>query len=98
MIMRWLIDTALPGRRLHSVAAGVALMFLSYQGRVILTACGGYFSFHANQRFIFNLRLQLLEHMTGLSASYHESSPLGAKTYVLSDTTQELLTFGADLF
>lgn len=98
LVMRWFIDTALPARSMASIAVGVALIFLSYQGRVILNSCGGYLSFRANQQFILNLRLKLIRHSAGLSATYHDATPLGAKSYVLCDNTQELGTLGSDLF
>jgi ABC-type bacteriocin/lantibiotic exporter with double-glycine peptidase domain len=98
LVLRWLIDTALPARSTRSILLGVGLIFLSYQGRVILNSFGGYLSFHANQRFVLRLRLRVIEHCAELSTPYHEATPLGAKTYILSENTQELVTLGADLF
>ena len=59
LVMRWFIDRALPARSTSSIASGVVLIFLSYQGRVLFNSCGGYLSFRANQQFILNLRLKL---------------------------------------
>src|SRR5260370_6092710 len=74
------------------------MVCVGYEGCVVVKRCGRYCSFHGNQQRVLRLRLKLIQHCAKLSTPYHEATPLGAKTYILCDNTQELVALGADLF
>ena len=97
LVIRWLIDTALPAKRTAWLALGVGTIFLSFHGRAVLSSAGSFCTFHANQRAILRLRVELATHLSRLSADYQESTPVGAKVYVIRDAVEELMLLGADI-
>ena len=78
LILKWLIDGVLPGRRISLLVAAVVLIFLCHQGKAVLTSVGGYVTMLAAQRLALNMHLRLQRHLDTLSAHYHELAPIGA--------------------
>ena len=97
LVLKWLIDDVLPGRRLAPLVATIGLIFLCHQGRAALTSVGGYLTMLAAERLALNLRLALLRHLDTLSADYHEGTPVGASMYPLKEPIDEISYFGSDL-
>jgi ABC-type multidrug transport system fused ATPase/permease subunit len=89
-VMKWMIDTVLPNRRLLPFASAVGIIFLSYTGRWILCGIGDRLTFHANQCFIRGLRAEVLAKITVLSADYHDGTSTGSKLYCVRDSIDEL--------
>ena len=97
LVLKWMIDVVLPGRRVGLLAGAVGLIFLCHQGRAVLTTVGGYLTMLAAQQLALALRLQLLRHLDTLSADYHEGTPVGASMYPLKDPIDEISFLGSDL-
>lgn len=97
LILKWLIDEVLPGRRLGLLVAAVGLIFLCHQGRAALTSVGGYLTMLAAQRLALDMRLRLLRHLDRLSADYHDGTPVGTSMYPLNEPIEEIAYFGSDL-
>jgi len=97
LVLKWLIDVVLPGRRVGPLLGAVGLIFLCYQGRAVLTGLGGYLTVRAAQRLALDMRLGLLRHLDALSADYHEGTPVGASMYPLKEPIDEIAYFGSDL-
>ncbi len=97
LVLKWLIDVILPGRRLGLLVCAVILIFLCHQGRAVLTSIGSYLTMFAAQRLALDMRLRLLRHLDTLSAGYHESTPVGASMYPLKEPIDEISYFGSDL-
>src|SRR5580765_6205216 len=97
LVLKWLIDVILPGRRLGLLVSAVVLIFLCHQGRVVLTSIGSYLTMFAAQRLALDIRLRLLRHLDTLSADYHEGTPVGASMYPLKEPIDEISYFGSDL-
>jgi ABC-type multidrug transport system fused ATPase/permease subunit len=97
LVLKWMIDAVLPGRRVGLLVAAVGLIFLCHQGRAVLTTVGGYLTMLAAQRLALALRLQLLRHLDTLSADYHEGTPVGASMYPLKEPIDEISYLGSDL-
>jgi ATP-binding cassette, subfamily B, bacterial len=97
LVLRWLIDRILPQRNAWLLASAVALLFLSYEGRIVLTSLGGWLTAAASQKVILALRLEILKHLDCLSADYHEATALGEKLYPLREPVEEIAFFGSDL-
>ena len=79
LLMRTLIDRALPQRSLRwalELAGGIGLC---YFGRSALSAAGALVDFSIAQRCVRDLRVALLDRMNRLSADYHEQTPTGEK-------------------
>ncbi|MBI3476430.1 MAG: ABC transporter ATP-binding protein [Acidobacteria bacterium] len=97
LVLKWMIDVVLPGRRVGLLVAAVVLIFLCHQGRAVLTTGGGYLTMLAAQQLALALRMRLLRHLDTLSADYHEGTPVGASMYPLKDPIDEISFLGSDL-
>ncbi|MBZ5658650.1 MAG: ABC transporter ATP-binding protein, partial [Acidobacteriia bacterium] len=97
LVLKWLIDEVLPGRRIGPLVGAVGLIFLCHQGRAALTSVGGYLTMLAAERLALNLRLTLLRHLDTLCADYHEGTPVGVSMYPLKEPIDEISYFGSDL-
>jgi ABC-type multidrug transport system fused ATPase/permease subunit len=98
LVLRWLIDRILPDRNAWLLIPAVALLFLSYEGRLVFTSLGSWLTVAASQRVVMALRLEILRHLDRLSADYHEATPTGEKLYPLREPVEEIAYFGSDLF
>lgn len=97
LVLKWMIDVVLPGRRVGLLVGAVGLIFLCHQGRAVLTTGGGYLTMLAAQQLALALRLRILRHLDTLSADYHEGTPVGASMYPLKDPIDEISFLGSDL-
>ncbi|MGO9088393.1 MAG: ABC transporter ATP-binding protein [Candidatus Sulfotelmatobacter sp.] len=97
LVLKWLIDDILPGRRIGLLLGAVALIFLCHQGRAVFSSIGGYLTMVAAQRLALDLRLRLLRHLDTLSADYHEGTPVGVSMYPLKEPIDEISFLGSDL-
>jgi ABC-type multidrug transport system fused ATPase/permease subunit len=97
LVLKWLIDGILPGRRIGLLVAAVGLIFLCHQGKAVLASVGGYLTMLAAQRLALDMRSRLLRHLDTLSADYHEGTPVGASMYPLEEPIEEIAYFGSDL-
>src|SRR5882724_11823832 len=68
LVLRWLIDRILLERDAWLLVSAVALLFLSYEGRVVFTSLGSWLTVAASQRVVLVLRLEILKHLDNLSA------------------------------
>ena len=98
LVLRWLIDRILPERDAWLLVSAVALLFLSYEGRVVFTSLGSWLTVAASQKVVLALRLEILRHLDSLSADYHEATPTGEKLYPLREPVEEIAYLGSDLF
>ncbi len=98
LVLRWLIDRILPERDAWLLISAVALLFLSYEGRVVFTSLGSWLTVAASQKIVLALRLEILKHLDSLSADYHEATPTGEKLYPLREPVEEIAYLGSDLF
>lgn len=96
LLMRSLIDSALPLRNLRwalEIAGGIGLC---YFGRSALGAVGSLVNFSIAQRCVRDLRIALLDQMIRLSADYHEQTPTGEKLTRIEHDVDEIANLGAD--
>ena len=77
LLMRWVIDDILPGRRWGALVIASILFFILYVGRVLLTAGGSLINKMGVQRVVLRLRTRLLERLQSLPASFHARHPVG---------------------
>jgi ABC-type bacteriocin/lantibiotic exporter with double-glycine peptidase domain len=96
LLMRTLIDRALPQRSLQwalELAGGIGLC---YFGRSALSAAGALVNFSIAQKCVRDLRVALLDQMNRLSADYHEQTPTGEKLTRIEHDVDEIANLGAD--
>jgi ABC-type multidrug transport system fused ATPase/permease subunit len=97
LLMRHLIDVTLPrGQAIDSLFT-VMLIALCFVGRSALAGLGGLLSFRVAQELAQDLRVELLSHMTRLSADWHERTFLGEKLSRIEMDVEEISQFGADV-
>jgi ABC-type multidrug transport system fused ATPase/permease subunit len=97
LVLKWLIDTILPGRRIGLLIGAVGLIFLCQQGRAVLSSVGGYMTTLGAERLALAMRMLVLRHLDTLSADYHEGTPVGTSMYPLKEPIDEISYFGSDL-
>ena len=95
--IRWLIDSILPAHDARLLVIAIGLIFVSYEGRAILSALGGYLTFRATQNTALALRTSLLRHLDSLSAEYFDRTPVGELLYPFEGPVDEVSYFGSDL-
>jgi ABC-type multidrug transport system fused ATPase/permease subunit len=98
LVLRWLIDRILPEGDAWLLVSAVALLFLSYEGRVVSMSLGSWLTVAASQKIVLALRLEILKHLDSLSADYHEATSTGEKLYALREPVEEIAYLGSDLF
>jgi ABC-type bacteriocin/lantibiotic exporter with double-glycine peptidase domain len=96
LLMRTLIDSALPQRNLRWALELVGGIGLCYFGRSALSAVGSLVNFSIAQRCVRELRIALLDQMNRLSADYHEQTPTGEKLTRIEHDVDEIANLGAD--
>lgn len=97
LLLKWLIDVILPGRRIGPLIGVVGLIFLCHQGRAVLASLGAYLTMLSSQRLAIHLRSRLLRHLDTLAPAYHEGVPVGASMYPLKEPIDEISYFGSDM-
>ena len=96
LMMRSLIDRALPRGDLRfamELAGGIGLC---YFGRIALYTMGSLVNFSIAQHCIRDLRIALLDQMNRLSADYHEQTPTGEKLTRIERDVDEIANLGAE--
>lgn len=97
LLLKWLIDSIIPQKRIGLLIVAVLLIFLGHEGRVALTSIGSYLMLAASQKMRLTLRVDLLKHLDTLSADYYDETPVGAVMYPLKEPIDEIAYFGSDL-
>jgi len=97
LVLKWLIDRVLPERQAGLVLLAVGLIFISMQGKAVLSSAGSYLMLSAAQKLGLRLRIELLRHLDTLSADYYEDTPVGNLMYPFKEPIDEISYFGSDL-
>src|SRR5215213_2698862 len=77
LLLRWVIDDILPGRRWGALVIASILFLVFYVGRVLLSASGSLVNKMGVQRVVFSLRTRLLDRLQALPAAFHGRHPVG---------------------
>lgn len=96
LLMRSLIDNALPERNLRWALELTAGIGSCYFARTALYAMGSMINFSIAQHCVRDLRIALFHQMNRLSADYHEHTPTGEKLTRIGHDVDEIGNLGAD--
>lgn len=96
LLMRSLIDSALPQRNMRLALYLVGGIGLCYFGRSALYGVGSLVNFSTSLDCIRDLRIALLDQLNRLSVDYHEQTPSGEKLTYIEHDVDEIANFGAD--
>ena len=97
LLMRQLIDVALPQKNVRETAVVVIFIALSFVARSAFGGLSGLASFRVTQWLGQDLRSELLVHMTNLSADWHERTMLGEKLSRIDQDVEQISQYGADI-
>jgi ABC-type bacteriocin/lantibiotic exporter with double-glycine peptidase domain len=96
LMMRTLIDSALPQRNMRWALVMAGGIGSCYFARSALSSLGSLINFSIAQRCVRDLRVALLDQMNRLSADYHEQTPTGEKLTRMEHDVDEIANLGAD--
>jgi ABC-type multidrug transport system fused ATPase/permease subunit len=99
LLMRTLIDGALPPRNLRNLNWALTLaggIGFCYFIRALLSSRGSLINFSISQQCIRDLRIALLQQMNRLSEDYHQNTPTGEKLARMEHDVAEIANLGAD--
>ena len=96
LLLRYWIDVSLVRHQGLGSFAMVGLIALCFVGRAAVNALATLLGFRVSQMFGHDLRIELLEHMTSLSADWHEKTLLGEKLSRIEQDTEQIAQFSAD--
>lgn len=97
LLMRWVIDDILPGRRWGALIIASILFLVLYVGRVLLAASGNLLNKMGVQRVVFSLRTRLLQRLQSLPAAFHGRHPVGELVQRLDRDVSVVGDLGSDV-
>ena len=97
LIVRFLIDEVIPGRRLRLLPLVALAFVLTYVARLGVDSLAGLLNFRGVQKMIFRSRLSLLRHLQRLSAEYHDNRPLGDTLHRLQNDVDQVATLSGEV-
>jgi len=97
LIIRFLIDEVIPGRRFGWLPFVAAAFFLTYAGRLGFDSLAGILNFRAVQKMTYRSRLKLLRHLQRLSAEYHDNTPPGDTLHRLQMDVDQVATLSGEV-
>lgn len=96
LLLRYWIDVSLARHQGLGSFAMVGLIALCFVGRAAVNALATLLGFRVSQMFGHDLRIELLKHMTSLSADWHEKTLLGEKLSRIEQDAEQIAQFSAD--
>jgi ABC-type multidrug transport system fused ATPase/permease subunit len=97
LLMRQLIDGALPRHSILETALDVVLITLCFVFRAVLGGVSSLVSFRVTQRLAQDLRTELLVHMTALAPDWHERTLLGQKVSRIEQDVDQIAQYGSEV-
>ncbi len=97
LVVRWLIDTALPKRDLHLVLLGTLIFCAVYMASVAANYLANFVSFVVAQKMVFRIRVSLLRRIQSLPARYHGNSQVGETLYRIEQDVDRVAELSGDI-
>ena len=97
LVVRWLIDTALPKRNLHLVLLGTLVFCAVYVASVATNYLANFVSCVVTQKMVFRIRVSLLRRIQSLPASYHGNSQVGETLYRIEQDVDRVAELSGDI-
>jgi ABC-type multidrug transport system fused ATPase/permease subunit len=96
LIIKWMIDVVFPKKDARLLVLGGISFFGIYVCRLAFSSIGRWINFATVQKLVFRTRLNLLKHINGLSADFHESTPVGEKLYRIERDVDQVTDIGSE--
>src|SRR5215467_1707223 len=97
LVVRWLIDVALPKRDLHLVLLGTLLFCIVYFASVGVNYLASFVSCLVTQKMVFRIRISLLRKIQALPARYHGNSQVGETLYRIEQDVDRVAELSGDI-
>lgn len=97
IVVGWVIDGFTRTRSIYVPVIGGALILTSYVVRLSLSSTSMVLGADTYQRLVCDLRLDLLKHFDRLPLEYHETTPVGAKSFLLINAVDDIAVIGAEI-
>jgi ATP-binding cassette subfamily B protein len=98
LVVRWLIDVALPKRDLRFVLFGTLVFCAVYLASVIVSYLSSLISCVVTQKMVFRIRVSLLRRLQTLPARYHGSAQVGETLYRIEQDVDRVAELSGDIF
>jgi ABC-type multidrug transport system fused ATPase/permease subunit len=97
LVVRWLIDVALPKRDLRLVLFGTLVFCVVYLSSVIVSYLSSFISCIVTQKMVFRIRVSLLRRIQTLPARYHRNSQVGETLYRIEQDVDRVAELSGDI-
>src|SRR5260370_23907522 len=97
LVVRWLIDTALPKRDLHLVLLGTLVFCAVYVASVATNYLANFLSCLFTQKMVFRIRVSLLRRIQSLPARYHGNSQVGETLYRIEQDVDRVAELSGEI-
>jgi len=98
LVVRWLIDVALPKRDLRLVLFGTFAFCVVYLASVIVSYVASFISCVITQKMVFRIRVSLLRRIQTSPARYHGNSQVGETLYRIEQDVDRVAELSGDIF
>jgi ATP-binding cassette subfamily B protein len=98
LIVKWLIDIAIPQRSLRLVLMGTAAFCAVYLASVGMSYLAALISSIVSQKMAFRVRMSLLRCIHTLPAKYHGDSQIGEMLYRVEQDVDRVVEISGDMF
>ena len=97
LVVRWLIDVALPKRDLHLVLFGTLAFCAVYLASVVVSYLSSFISCVVTQKLVFRIRVSLLRRIQTLPARFHGNSKVGETLYRIEQDVDRVAELSGDI-
>src|SRR5260370_31636257 len=97
LVVRWLIDAALPKRDLRLVLLGTLVFCVVYVTSVGMSYLASFVSCLVTQKMVFRIRVSLLRRIQTLPARYHGNSQVGETLYRVEQDVDRVAELSGDI-
>jgi ABC-type multidrug transport system fused ATPase/permease subunit len=97
LVVKWLIDVALPKRDLRLALLGTLVFCLLYLASMGATYATSFVSILVTQKMVFRIRVSLLRQVHRLPAHFHENSRVGETLYRIEQDVERVAELSADI-
>ena len=97
LVVKWLIDVALPKRNLRLVLLGTLIFCAVYLASLGTSYVASFVSSLLTQKMVFRIRVSLLRQIHGLPPQHHEKSEVGDTLYRLEQDVDRVAELSGDI-
>jgi len=97
LIVKWMIDVAIPQRSLRLVFVATVVFCVVYLGSMGMTSLATFISSIVTQKMVFRIRVSLLRCIHTLPAGYHSNAPVGETLYRIEQDVDRVAELSGDI-